>query len=534
MSGLQEYFSPRIDPKSPYDDHGEDHSVRSSKASDQDQASAHSCSRDVTWISTSQITSQNHSIIPGPPPSAFGGPSQAPTVMPPGGLVSSEELEAEYMTVDPEEDFSGWNDGRDLQSQWHKRGPKNFVGGFVNGLKRLPRIVLHKPLRGHTEGTVEPVNTSPIYNSPILTRQSEPGALYVEASEMPARRPVPVLFEADSDHSDGGSYHSRHIDERSHHTDDQSHRTHTDAVSRYTYMGGRSRHTDDQSQHISRHDHVHDTHPEAHSTQDAPYDYAAGETTLGHIPGPAADRSPEPVDFVQSLNNGNLEIPLHPSSSMSLNSRFVRLGQFFRDLYDLPWVATRITVDYIPGEHTRGKYGRQARTTWYPDQQYPVDLLAGERATSPHRKYSVGHNNHAYMPSSRTIPIYHSDRRDVRRSSPSHDRHRSQSPPYSQYAPAPQYPFFTHGYTPEYAAQPLYVYPSIVPPVHPTATKDPNSVNSEEQRQAHVEMEQARPVYMMAPSSPFPFMPPPPDQAHALPRAYYPYPMFFPPAVYPS
>jgi hypothetical protein len=28
--------------------------------------------------------------------------------MPPGGFVSSKELDAEYITVDPEEDFDGW------------------------------------------------------------------------------------------------------------------------------------------------------------------------------------------------------------------------------------------------------------------------------------------------------------------------------------------------------------------------------------------------------------------------------------------
>jgi hypothetical protein len=60
-------------------------------------------------------------------------PLPIPTPIPPEGFVPSEELDAEYMTVDPEEDFEGWHGGQDSHSQWRKPGPKGFVGGSLVG-----------------------------------------------------------------------------------------------------------------------------------------------------------------------------------------------------------------------------------------------------------------------------------------------------------------------------------------------------------------------------------------------------------------
>jgi hypothetical protein len=76
----------------------------------------------------------NYLLSPGPPPpTAFDSPSRPlaiPTPMPPEGFVPSEELDAEYMTVDPEEDFEGWHGGQDSYSQWRRPG---FVCGSLVG-----------------------------------------------------------------------------------------------------------------------------------------------------------------------------------------------------------------------------------------------------------------------------------------------------------------------------------------------------------------------------------------------------------------
>lgn len=79
-----------------------------------------------------------------------------------------------------------------------------------------------------------------------------------------------------------------------------------------------------------------------------------------------------------------------PSELYSISSYIDRVAMFFRDLYDLPWMATQVTEDYIPGENSRSKYerfkmrhatrhGSLGPNSWYalPTHQ-DLDLLEGE------------------------------------------------------------------------------------------------------------------------------------------------------------
>jgi len=563
-----------------YDDYGNEHPAQNTEGRDRDQTSIRSRNRDVTWITTSQFPSRNLSTIPGTQPPLIVGPSRPlPVPNPPRAFVPSEELDAEYMTVDPEEDFGGWNGERDFQSQWRKPGPKDFVGGFVNGLRRIPRVVRLRPTRKGTGDTVGTGDTLPKYQSPVLVGPSEPDVLYVEASEMPVEHPAPAPVEFRSRQSDGHSYRSHlddgrsrhshhtpadavshhtdsrshhthadvsyHTDNRSHHThadvshltDGRSHHTHPDAVSYHTYVDGHSHHTDHRSHHTSvGHEHTFDTHTTAHSTHShAPHEYETRETTLGHVPVPIAALSPEAVDLRPSSDYDKMESPLRSPSELSLHSRFARVGQFFQDLYDLPWIASRITVDYIPAEQSRAKYGRRIRTTWYPHQHSPIDLFAGDRPTPPRRVDQVRdrNNDDEYIPNSSATLAYPNGRADIRSRSPSYDQHRSRSPPHSRLPPG-AHPVYPRGYAPEYAPQPLYIYPSTIPQAQPPGGIQSSSTNVVDQGQTQPEMQQARPVYIMAPSPPHPFMPTPPDQVHAPPGAYYPYPVSHNLAAYPA
>jgi hypothetical protein len=544
MSGFHEYRSPQVETDTEelyYDDHVDGlHPERS--ASPRHRSSRHDVNRDVTWITTSQVPSHMPSIIPGPPPPAEAGPSRPlPIPTAPGGFAPSEELDAEYMTVDPDEDFDGAQSGRDSQSQWRKGGPRNFVGGFVSGLKKLPRVVLRRPGRrgtGDTGGTGE---TLPVYHSPILTAiPNAQDVLYVEASEMPVEHPAPAPEEQYSHHTDARSYHSHLTDGRDHHTDGRSHHTdarshHTDARSHHTdarshHSDARSYHADGRSHHTNHsiaHENTYDTHATAHSTHEyAPYEGETAETNMGHDRVPAAELIPIPVEILPSSDYDKMESPLRSPSETSLNSRFVRAGRFFQDLYDLPWVATRITADYIPSEQSRAKYARKKPTTWYPDHLHsPIDLLAGDGYSppprvQPPRNYNPDYNRNR-VPNSTATLAYNQGRPEGRNRSPPYER--SRSPPYSRYAYGAQYPVYPQGYAPEYTAQPLYVYPSAVPQVQQQGGMHSSSVGQPQQEQAP-EMQQARPVYMVAPSPPRPFMPPPPDPTvHAPPAAYYSY-----------
>jgi hypothetical protein len=209
---------------------------------------------------------------------------------------------------------------------------------------------------------------------------------------------------------------------------------------------------------------------------------------------------------------------------MSLTSRFVRLRQFFQDVYDLPCVATRITANYIPEGQSRAKYRRRTRTTWYPDQQSPIDLLAGGELTPLRRTNSIHHHNRNHgqnhIPDSCAPLAYINGHSDARSRSPPYDEHRS------------RYPIYPHSYAPEYTAQPL-LYPSIRPQPPPGVGIHSSSANVADQGHGQPEMQQARLVYMVAPSPPRPFMPPPPDQVHT-PGSSYPHPTSRPSAVYPA
>jgi hypothetical protein len=54
--------------------------------------------------------------------------------MPPGGFVSSKELDAEYITVDPEEDFDGWyREAGFLESMEKKPVRETLLVGLLMG-----------------------------------------------------------------------------------------------------------------------------------------------------------------------------------------------------------------------------------------------------------------------------------------------------------------------------------------------------------------------------------------------------------------
>lgn len=460
--------------------------------------------------------------------------------MPPGGFETSEEPDAEYMTVYPDEDFEGGQGGQDTQGQWRRGGPKNFVGGFVSGLKKLPRVVLRRPPRrgtGGTDGTGGTGDTLPTYQSPILTATPRAeDVLYVESSEMPTPHPAPAPPDAHSHHTDGRSHDGRshHTDGRSYYAEERSY--HADARSHHT--DARSHHTDNHSHHTTHsvgHDSTYDTHVTVPITREyAPYEGMTAETGLGHDQVPAAARIPIPVELLPSADYNKMDSPLHSPSVTSLNSRFARIGRFFQDLHDLPWIATRITADYIPAEQSRARYARKAPTTWYPDVGHsPIDLLA--QYTPPRRPYSPRENGYNpdrdYLPNSSATLAYHNARLEDRNRSPpqersasrshSHDRHRSRSPPYSRHAHYPGYP---QGYAAEYVPQPLYMYPSAIPQAQAGMQSSAPNLVGQTQDQAP-QMQQARPVYLVA-SSPPPFIPPPPDQIQAPRGAYYPYPVY--------
>ncbi|KAH7929071.1 hypothetical protein BV22DRAFT_982266, partial [Leucogyrophana mollusca] len=161
--------------------------------------------RDVTWISTSQSqqpssarTPQTPRYIPPPQPIPVPTPpadhprtiSRPPT--------ESDWLDAEYMTVTVEDGLVHPEMGYGF-SEEKKSGAKTFVGGFVSGLKRLPKVMSKGRLRDRKnarQGTAHTVDLDRDPSRSSLPRyQSNPqlkpdlatsNVQYVEAIDMPS------------------------------------------------------------------------------------------------------------------------------------------------------------------------------------------------------------------------------------------------------------------------------------------------------------------------------------------------------------
>ncbi|KAK0458830.1 uncharacterized protein EV420DRAFT_1540748 [Desarmillaria tabescens] len=83
-----------------------------------------------------------------------------------------------------------------------------------------------------------------------------------------------------------------------------------------------------------------------------------------------------------------------PPTEMSFSSYMSRVAQFFRDLNNLPWIAERITVDYVPGQPTQRLGRRMSGSTrpsqqvmsWYGGPHGSVNLLSDGSASVRYRQ----------------------------------------------------------------------------------------------------------------------------------------------------
>jgi len=124
-----------------------------------------------------------------------------------------------------------------------------------------------------------------------------------------------------------------------------------------------------------------------------------GETTAIHhdiLPTGEYVGSPVSADPQPGSDYAKMDSPTPPASDRSFGSYMNRVRTFFRELNDLPWVAERVTVDYIPGQSKRRARPRPTHRpiiSWYNPNVNPisagtVDLLSG---SSPSASPSVQH-----------------------------------------------------------------------------------------------------------------------------------------------
>jgi hypothetical protein len=453
--------------------------------------------RDVTWISTSQSqlpsahTPQSRYI---PPPGFQQVRAPTPVLRKSIPTISESDLDAEYMTVsvDDRDECNykghGYGFGEAVPVATNgKSEKKNFVGGFVSGLRRLPKVMSKSRLRDHnklerhgTSGTVASTSETGrtghsryAYPGPSglgVPKTNSDDIPTVERLETPPRAssasPARLTSPADAE----GSFR-----------DGRKERLILPAVREQSY---------ERSLHPSLlaprpHDRSHNT-----STSSRPFEREeevpnAMSTPILAEP-PIQISSPILAEPRPSADFAKMESPIRPPPAESVASQLARARRFFRDLNGLPWIASRGISDvYLPGQsEIRRRYSRPPRDSksWYtPRNTRTLDLLAGPSTTGllPTQQPIPVHaqlsgpapfilGSSANLLFSQPLPGGGS-RSPSHEGPPSTDSHGSQGPIMA----------------PAYVAQPLFVYPSGLP-----------------QPGGSSEAQYPRPVYMVASSSP--------------------------------
>ncbi|KAI0929601.1 hypothetical protein AcV7_005090 [Taiwanofungus camphoratus] len=302
---------------------------------------------------------------------------------------------------------------------WSQESPKpkkrtmDFVGGFVTGLRKLPKAISRNHLRERKTPRKGPVDTlGPADASTPLPRYEDPGqpvpgpsnVHYVEAMEMPMEHPSQQLSYVDAEHFQDSPLHN-------------------------------------------------------------PHDHADGETTVGHqdnLHPPASVSSPVPVDPLPTADYAKMESPVRVSPpDDSISAHITRVRKFITELRELPWFSIPVTSEYFPAESSRARDPKTKSVSWYSTRSHePIDLLASRPEL--HQREYERQPTHTRTHSASMSPV-----------SPAHARLRRHtasilsgrmtsggvtSPGASSHGQG-QHSYFSY----LSAGQPLYVLPPVIP-----------------------------------------------------------------------
>ncbi|KAJ3801795.1 hypothetical protein GGU11DRAFT_832046 [Lentinula aff. detonsa] len=244
-----------------------------------------------------------------------------------GPLPTAENLHQDDSTfnIDPDAPILGAG-GESIQEAIHSeeqrnelKRERNFVGGFVVGLKRALKPTWNNRQRSDTEAAYGETPYTSDYTS------------------FPARNPGEIGEQQVYPHAES-SYHSQ------------------PSPSSET-MHGTQEFLDDGTTAV---DHRPMTMP---------------------IPTPSHYVSPELVEPQLAPDYAKMGSPASSTSQVSLNSYMSRIADFFQHINDLPWVAeSRVTVDYYPGQpkrHARSRPPHRKVLSWYNRHAFPPGQNAG-------------------------------------------------------------------------------------------------------------------------------------------------------------
>ncbi|KAI0689207.1 hypothetical protein C8T65DRAFT_746274 [Cerioporus squamosus] len=347
---------------------------------------------------------------------------------------------------------------------------KNFVGGFVSGLRRLPKAVVkshfydRKATRKGAPGTEMSPGQShflPAYDDPGFTVPNPESVHYVQGTDMPVPAPKSPTELSYADPTRRSSQQRTSLSQ---------HRA---------------------SQRSSSHAH-------------------ASQPLVASIASSPRFRSPEPVDPLPASDYAKMDSPIRfapPDDSFS--THFTRVKNFLHELKDLPWTSERVALDYVPARSPRAHVGKaKPQGSWYTGVNQKghqeIDLLAP--ATAPARRGTIQSRSDASAMSVRSAMRMQPDGRTPA-SYMTSPGGLIPSPGASSHGQGQHMMSYSYYFAPP---QPLYVYqsPMTTPMAHQgTASSSSSSGMSPE---AH----QAVPVYMMAGPPPG-LIPHPPPAVHA-------------------
>jgi hypothetical protein len=356
---------------------------------------------------------------PGLPEPIQGLPISA---MPAPAMTEVEEADDEYMEVEPVTDVDGPMFPSEFDDEaTRSQGKRRFVGGFIRGLKNIPRVVRRGWKSERRELMTPPglsYHQSP-YRSPYM---------FDPQPQEPEEAPP---YDAPSEPVDS---ESRYMDTINMPAEFQS----SDSPSRTPSHAIRAPRSESQltyqsvinppARHVSQHGSLHHTQrsspPRTVRNPDPPSSPTdESGTALGNSrplsqhpplqPPPelgepeSASRTPphlspleptrRPTVTVQSPTGSpfyfepqhsedyaamdmDLESPLRGTSEHSAPvSQFARIAKLFRDLNDLPWVAPNVTVNFDPteAERARSAHARGLGKSWYTGHLDDLDILGG-------------------------------------------------------------------------------------------------------------------------------------------------------------
>ncbi|KAF8274690.1 hypothetical protein EI94DRAFT_1712890 [Lactarius quietus] len=390
------------------------------------------------------------------------------------------DADAENMELDPDTDQGPIYDSQyDDLPQSH--GTRRFVGGFIRGLKKIPRAMKRgfRPDRRtpHTPPSIPYQFQSPYYAS---------GGLNAGMEELSGNPP----YDAATEEGDQRYSEDPNVPPELSPTEGPS-RSMSQAIraprteSQPTYQSL----TYPSSQHHSHHGSLHEPqrssprrtvrNPDPASTAEEGSEIRQSFT---HWASPISPREREPArrptvtiqgptgspvyiepELADDYAGMGTDIEHHPEPSG--HSQITRIGKFFRDLNNLPWVSSNVTVDFKPEDSGRARHSHSRGTgrSWYTGQLHDLDVLGGGAADSSTRRLTApsGHSLAHAPGSSATLAPAHgsgsasssegpSTHLPAQHAAPSYGLPPSLYPPYAM--PQVQMP-----------SQPVYFIPATYP-----------------------------------------------------------------------